>query len=161
MDEPISAIQSTPIGHDLGPGRHVGPSPFQSQLDQVLTVSAHAKARLAERGVHLAPESAKAVAQAVDMAKAAGSKTAAVVTEGAVLVVSPPTGTVITAMTTDGSPMTMVNRIDTVVFVGRTSREETPRSGRIEGAPSTVGHWSLLDAQTIAAGSSHEIAKGS
>lgn len=86
------------------------------------------------------------VEAATARARAAGSKTAAIVTASAVYVVAPPSGVIITALPVagpDGEGL-MVNRIDTVVWVGRT-QTETPGSGRTEGAhapwPYPPGLW--------------------
>ena len=135
---------------------------FKSQLEEVLTVSSHAKTRLKERGIQFGAQELSSVSQAVDKARQAGSKTAAVVTASTVLVVSPATRTVITALplNQEGQSLTMINRVDTLVFAGRTSTststsmEETQRSGRTEGAQANVagGHWSLLSADNLSAG---------
>ncbi len=137
---------------------------FKSQLEEVLTVSSHAKTRLKERGIQFGAQELSSVSRAVDKARQAGSKTAAVVTASTVLVVSPATRTVITALplNQEGQSLTMINRVDTLVFAGRTSTstststsmEETQRSGRTEGAQAKVagGHWSLLSADNLSAG---------
>lgn len=155
MDDLVGGVGSVrPIDPVRVSSSPAGSSTFKSTLEQVLTVSAHAKGRLAERGVHFSAEELPAVAQAVDRAAQAGSKTAAVVTGQAVLVVAPATRTVITALPLNTPEMTMVNRVDTLVFLGRTSNEETRRSGRTEGAPrrGASGSWSLIDAETLGDG---------
>jgi len=154
MDEPLGAIGAIGSVQPALVAKKPAPSSFKSALEQVLTVSTHAQDRLAERGFQFAAGELPGVSRAVDAAAKAGSKTAAVVTNHGILVVSPANRTVITALALNTGEMTMVNRVDTLVFVGRTSDEETPRSGRIEGAQhsSVGGHWSLVDAPSLDGG---------
>ena len=150
MDERIAGIGGAPRATGVSPPPRPAASPFQDALAGVLKVSSHAQDRIQARGFQFRPEELQAVADAMDAAAKAGSKTAAVVTEQAVLVVSPKNRTVITAIALNlQQPMTLVNRIDTLVFLGRTSTEETQRSRPTEGAPTPVGHWSLLDSNTV------------
>ena len=154
-------VSSSPVSSVAGRGIDQG---FRSQLEEVLTVSSHAKTRLKERGIQFGAQELSSVSQAVDKARQAGSKTAAVVTGSTVLVVSPATRTVITALplNQEGQSLTMINRVDTLVFTGRTSTststsistQGTQRSGRTEGAQPKVarGHWSLLSAENLSDG---------
>lgn len=127
-------------------------SGFEKALAGVLKVSQHAEKRLRERNLKLGAEDMKGLSEAVAAAGRAGSKMAAVVAGGTVLVVSPQNRTVVTALGISDQ-MTMINRVDTLVFVGRTSRaeaaqEETASPGRTEGAL-PAGHWSLWDQSTL------------
>lgn len=137
-----------PAGLPAAPsGGATAPKPssggFADALQRAVRLSSHAGQRLAERGIVLSEGELQQVAQAIERARQAGSKEAVVVTDRAALVVAPHQGVVITAMPLDAANEQagglMINRIDTVVWVGRTNRE-TPGSGRTEGAYAPWGY---------------------
>lgn len=155
MDNRI-APRISPAGAGPAHIRHPGARSqgnFGRTLADVLKISQHAEQRLRQRGLAVGAEELEGLSQAVAAADRAGSKMAAVVTGETVLVVSPPNRTLVTAVGIQSDRMTLINRVDTLVFVGRTSKaapapEGTSSPRRTEGAL-PAGHWSLWDHATL------------
>lgn len=152
------------MGSDVGP---VAPRPvttavrspsgnasstFGPLLEQQLTVSRHAEARLQQRHQQLTPNEWKQLADATEAAGKSGAKQAAIVMPNAIFIVAPPTRTVITAIDRTNQPMQLVSQVDALVLVGRTDKPnpEAPSSRPTDGG-STTGplHWSLINSQEL------------
>jgi flagellar operon protein len=117
-DYPIS-FPNTKRTAVSGPAQTSGPR-FADVLEEKLQpsevrISAHAAARLNERGVQLTSEDLRRIGQAVDLASKKGVRDAYLVYQSSGLVVNVPNRTVVTAMHNQSA--TVVTNVDGVVIV--------------------------------------------
>ncbi len=114
---PATAARPGPTPGGPTPG---GPS-FADRLAEAgappLTVSAHARARLEQRGISLDPEQQEALAQAVRFLDGRGSKDALVVRSDAAFVVNIPSRTVVTAVAQDELVDRVFTQIDSAMLI--------------------------------------------
>ncbi|CAB1128018.1 conserved protein of unknown function [Candidatus Hydrogenisulfobacillus filiaventi] len=133
-----------------GMGRGTG---FRTALNEALTLSRHAAARLQGRLPGLDPGEAGGVPAVVDQLRRAGARKAALVlpASGAILIVAPQSRTLITALDLPGG-QAVVTAIDAMAVVGRTpapsapgadGAPEAPHPRTTDGMPAPV-HWRLL-----------------
>jgi flagellar operon protein len=92
---------------------------FRAALDQALIWSKHADRRVAERQVVIRPEEARQVAGAVTEARQRGVRSLVVVLGESVMLVAPPTNTVVTAMPRAEADRRLFTNVDAVVLLGR------------------------------------------
>lgn len=122
---------------------------FGRVLQQKLTLSRHAAARMQQRRTNLAPQEWQQLLSATEAASKSGAKQAAVVMPGAIYIVAPQSGTVITTIDRTNQAMQIISNVDALVLVGRTENiPEAPSSRMTDGGTATHPvHWSLLDDQ--------------
>ncbi len=88
-----------------------------------LKFSAHAKQRLAQRGVSLSDGQLKALAGAVNKAEAQGAKDSLMLMDRLGLIVNVPSRTVVTVMPEDRMRSGVVTQIDSAVIVPTTTED--------------------------------------
>ena len=93
---------------------------FGRTLDRSAPIkfSAHAAARMRERGIEFAPETLIRIAKALDEASAKGAREAVLLVDNHALVASVPNRTVITVVEPKPGETTVFTNIDSVVVVG-------------------------------------------
>lgn len=140
---PIDGIKPTPAGSAV-PIAAKPAAGFRELVSAGVTFSRHAQQRMQERQIQLSTQDLALLHQAMNQARAAGAKQAAVVMEPAIFIVAPGNGTVITTVPKGGEqPMQLISQVDALVLVGRTSAEEASSPRPIDGGQPTV-HWSLI-----------------
>ena len=87
-------------------------------LDDEVKVSAHAAARLSQRGIHLGDKEMDQVRAGLDVARSKGIKSSLVVVSNAALVVNVGSRTVVTALPHRDLEDAAFTNIDGAVFVG-------------------------------------------
>jgi flagellar operon protein len=125
------------------------PTRFDGVLQQKLTLSRHAAARIQQRRGNLAPEEWQQLLSATQAAGKSGAKQAAVVMPGGIYIVAPQSGTVITTIDRTNHVMQVISNVDALVLVGRTDNipEASPSRMTDGGTANHPVHWSLLDDQ--------------
>ncbi len=122
---------------------------FGGVLQQKLTLSRHAAARIQQRRGNLAPEEWQQLQSATEAAGKSGAKQAAVVMSRGIYIVAPQSGTVITAIDRTNQTMQVISNVDALVLVGRTDNipEALPSRMTDGGIAKHPMHWSLLDGE--------------
>ena len=116
-----------------------------SQAKAPVSFSRHAAQRMQERHIELSPYEMSLLHQAMDQARSAGAKQAAVVMDPGIFIVAPNSNTVITTVTKNlGQPMQVISHVDALVLVGRTSSFEEASSPRPADGGQPAVHWSLI-----------------
>ena len=88
-----------------------------SESTKELKFSAHAKTRLASRGIELTPQEIVKMQEAIQKASAKGSKESLVLTDKAAFVVSVKNNTVITAVDRDSLKENLFTNIDSTIMI--------------------------------------------
>ncbi|PSR23347.1 MAG: flagellar hook associated protein [Sulfobacillus acidophilus] len=151
---PVDGITPfTPAGATSAPGKAApGFRELVQKAQAQVTFSHHAQQRMQERQIHLTLQQLGLLSQAMNQARTAGAKTAAVVMEPGIFIVAPGTNTVITTVPQKSEqPMQVISHVDTLVLVGRTSTEEASSPRATDGGQPAV-HWSLIQNMEITRG---------
>lgn len=121
---------------------------FRDMVNAQVNFSRHAEARMRERKINLSSEHLNQLSAAMDQAKTAGAKQAAIVMEPGIFIVAPDSHTVITTVAKNpNQSMQMISHVDALVLVGGTSSEGASSPRPIDGGqPTTPVHWSLINA---------------
>ena len=106
------------VHHSVLISRRYLPEAEPSALDDEVKVSAHAAARLSQRGIHLGDKEMDQVRAGLDVARSKGIKSSLVVVSNAALVVNVGSRTVVTALPHRDLEDAAFTNIDGAVFVG-------------------------------------------
>lgn len=130
------------------PGSPAPPGGFAGALEQALRTppgadsarplrfSAHAAARLEQRGVAFSPSDHARLAQAVDAAAAKGARDAALLMDGLAMIVNVPNRTVVTLVPHEGTEPAVFTQVDSAVIVGgAASPQSSPEPAPVREAP--------------------------
>ena len=120
---PPGPVSGSPIQPSRSPKGSVGDGGFDRALTEAmapsgdLRISAHASARMAQRGIHISPVEMERLRGAVDEAAAKGAKESLMVSDDKALVVNVPNRTVVTAMKREDADMRVFTNIDSAVIL--------------------------------------------
>ena len=150
---PVNPIPNVQLGRvaDGGPKGPVGVArngtfarTLQASLETgTLRFSAHARERLADRGLDLANADIARIAESVDLAAAKGSRQSVVMLDGLALIVGVPSRTVVTVLEPNRNEHAVFTNIDSLVVAAedRSTEAEKQRPDPVAGGLGAADRW--------------------